>query len=282
MKCLRIAALAAAAFLLMLTFAVGTKVSHADIEQPDDTAADAIRPVEAEPTERAADAGGGDERATTEAGPAEHVESSEGARPADITDEVHNILTALAKKYDSIEGFHAKFKRTSFDKVFEMAGTVETGQVYVKKPQMLRLETKKPTERLEIINENQIIEFRPSLKMATVVHREPGRQDSALSGIGRAAEDVERNFIVTLQASEKTRNGFIYNLKLVPRDKRKSDYEELHWWIDSATWLPVRISIADTSKEWTYAFSDIDATSDIKDERFREPKWPVGVRVDRK
>jgi len=221
-----------------------------------------------------------DGRTSTEAVLTEPPSEGTQTRPVDITPEVHDILVALQEKYSSIKGFRAKVRYTSYDKVFEEAGTTRSGLVYVKKPCFLRLDYDKPTERVEIINDKEFIEFRPSLKTVTIRTRKEGEGDEGFfPGFSRTAGELERAFAVTLLGTEKTDRGPIHKLKLVPRDERDGDGNTFQWWINARMWLPVRIIVADNTKEWTYMLSDFDTKVRMTDRLFR-PKWPADVTID--
>ena len=220
----------------------------------------------------------------TEAGvlsDAVEVEAEPPGRPEGISDEVHEILLKLEEHYAEIQGFRAKIVSTGYDKNFEEDLQERSGIVYVKKPGLVRLEYKEPTERLYIVNQKQYIEFVKSLKTATVIDRKPGDEKGSWLDLARSAEELEKRNVVTLQNPDEARGERLYKLKFVPRNQLDGPREEMSWWIDARKWLPLRVIIEDESKRQTYVLSEHNTKSRISDKRFDEPKWPADVDVDR-
>ena len=173
------------------------------------------------------------------------------ARPNGRVDEILASMQKAASKITTLQAALTQETRNA-----DLGGRPETfrGEVFFKhvgpKADRVRITYSKPAGRVVVVNEKQIFLYEQSTNQCIETTR------SSL-----ASKNQEFSFFATpysLSATEmKTRYNIVYVheeggtevLELTPRNQ--SSVKKMKWWVDKASWLPIKTEMSEQNSEVT-------------------------------
>ena len=202
------------------------------------------------------------------------------ARPAWTAESVLKELDKSAKGFRSLS---AEVERTKVTVVVNDK-SAETGQVFVRGDDKLRIELTKPDPRTILRNGDKIYIYNPRAKRVEEFdlgkHRALVGQFQLL-GFGTAGSELKKSYLVTLLGEDTLDKRKVLLLELTPKDEKvRNQISKIHLWIDPTTWLPLQQKFFETGSGdyFIFHYTNLIRNPKLPDSRFK-PDWPKGVEV---
>jgi outer membrane lipoprotein-sorting protein len=196
--------------------------------------------------------------------------------------------TVMAMMDKSAKDFHsltADIEHVKYTAVVKDTST-ETGQIFVRKDEKLRIDFQKPDPRTILRNGDNLYIYTP--KIGTVEEFNIGKNramaDQYLAlGFGTKSESLRKNYQVSLNGEEDLDGRKMAVIELVPNaeDVRK-EITKIEMWVDEASWLPVQQKFfeAGSGDYFMSRYKSVMKNLKIADSKFR-PDWPKGTKVEK-
>ena len=202
------------------------------------------------------------------------------ARPNWTAESVLKELDKSAKDFRSLSG---EVERTKVTVVVNDKST-ETGQVFVRRDDKLRIELTKPDPRTILRNGDKFYIFNPKAKRVEEYdlgkHRALVGQFQLL-GFGTPGSELKKSYLVTLQGEDTLDKRKVVLLELTPKDEKvRNQISKIHLWLDPANWLPLQQKFFETGSGdyFIFHYTNLVRNPKLPDSRFK-PDWPKGVEV---
>lgn len=187
--------------------------------------------------------------------------------------EKEDVLDAVQKQYDKTKTFKAKFVQKSYLKIMGQTQTAR-GDVYIKKPGMMKWDYKAPDPQILTSNNNGVWLYLPEEKQVTKMQMENIYSSNTpamfLVGKGKLSE----SFVV----DKVMKTSGLVTLTLLPKDD-EMNIERLLLFVDDKNYQITGSSVYDKLGNKTeILFSSIRVNQAIPDEFF-DFKIPEGVDV---
>jgi len=202
------------------------------------------------------------------------------SRPAWSADAVLKELDISAKGFRSVT---ADVERTKVTVVVNDKST-ETGQVFVRRDDKMRIELTKPDPRTILRNGDKIYIYNPRAKRVEEFdlgkHRALVGQFQLL-GFGTPGSELKKSYLVTFLGEDSLDKRKVLLLELTPKDEKvRNQISKIHLWLDAASWLPVQQKFFETGSGdyFIFHYTNLVRNPKLPDSRFK-PDWPEGVEV---
>lgn len=164
--------------------------------------------------------------------------------------------------------------------------STETGQIFVRRDEKMRIEFQNPDPRTILRNGNSLFIYTP--KIGRVEEYNMGKYsdlaDQYLAlGFGTKGETLKKNYLLTLIGEEEFDSHKTIVLELTPKsEKARSQISKIRMWIDEASWLPVQQKFFETGTDDYFLSHFIHLMKNLKipDAKFK-PDWPKSVKVEK-
>jgi outer membrane lipoprotein-sorting protein len=199
--------------------------------------------------------------------------------------ETHWTLEGVLKQLDheskSFQSLKADIERTKVTVVVNDKST-ESGQIFVRRDEKMRIEFAQPDPRTLLRTGNQVYLYNPKIKR--VEEYDLGKHQAEvdqflLLGFGTSGSELEKGYGVVLIGEEELDKRQVLKLELTPKsaDVRKQITKILIW-IDETTWLPAQQQFYEAGSEdyLLIRYTNVQRNAHISDNEFR-PHWPKGV-----
>ncbi len=193
-------------------------------------------------------------------------------------DAVLKQLDIAAKEFRSLS---ADLERTKVTVVVNDRST-ETGQIFVRRDDKMRIELTQPDPRTILRDGNELYVFNP--KIRRVEQYDLGKHRALvdqflLLGFGTSGSDLKKSYLVTVLGEEMLDRQKVVLLELTPRaDEVRDQVSKIHLWIDQSTWLPAQQKFFETGSGdyFIIRYTNVVRNIKISDSRFK-PHWPKGT-----
>jgi outer membrane lipoprotein-sorting protein len=213
--------------------------------------------------------------------------SLEGAGKERQTGKV-TLDTVMAMMDKSAKDFHsltADIEHVKYTAVVKDTAT-ETGQIFVRKDEKLRIDFRKPDPRTILRNGDNLYIYTP--KIGTVEEFNIGKNramaDQYLAlGFGTKSESLRKNYQVSLTGEEELDGRKMAVIELVPNaDDVRKQITKIQMWVDEASWLPVqqKFSEAGSGDYFMSRYKNVMKNLKIPDSKFK-PDWPKGTKIEK-
>ena len=162
----------------------------------------------------------------------------------------------------------------------------ETGQIFVRRDDKMRIEFQKPDPRTILRNGDSLFIYTPKINRVEEYnigkHRAFADQYLAL-GFGTKGDTLKKNYVVTLIGEEEFDSRKTVVLELTPKSEQaRSQIARIRMWIDEASWLPVQQKFFETSSDDYFLshYTHVMKNLKIGDAKFK-PDWPKSVKVEK-
>jgi outer membrane lipoprotein-sorting protein len=194
---------------------------------------------------------------------------------------LEDVLRQLDHEARSFRSLTAHVERTKVTVVVNDRST-ESGQIYVRRDDKMRLDLTQPDPRTILRNGDNFYIFNPKIKRVEEYdlsqHRAIADQ-FLLLGFGTPGRELENGYLITLQGEESLDNSKVLLLELTPKSEQvRNQISKIHLWLDEATWLPVQQKFFETGTEdyFVIRYTNIVRNAKIHESRFK-PHWPKGT-----
>ncbi|MEC7641263.1 MAG: outer membrane lipoprotein chaperone LolA [Nitrospinota bacterium] len=188
-----------------------------------------------------------------------------------VAEENQTTLEAIQKRYDFVETFKAKFTQKAYVKIMGQSQE-STGDVYIKKPGMMKWTYNNPEPQVLISNNKTLWLYLPEDRQVTKARIRDIYTNNTpalfLSGKGKLADSFE--------VTEVTREPNKITVVLVPKEKEKG-LERLVLFAENKNYQIIGSKVYDELGNQTeILFSQIEVNPEFSDDLF-EFQVPAGV-----
>lgn len=193
-------------------------------------------------------------------------------------DAVLDQLDAEAKTFHSLT---AAVERTKVTVVVNDRST-ETGEIYVRRDEKMRLNVTAPDPRTIIRNGDNLYVFNPRIKQVEEYNLAQHRglvDQFLLLGFGTSGKALEKGYVLTLLGEKTLDHNNVVWLELTPKSEEvRHQISKIQIWIDESSWLPIQQKFFETGTEdyFIIRYSNIVRNVKIPGARFK-PHWPKGI-----
>jgi outer membrane lipoprotein-sorting protein len=210
--------------------------------------------------------------------------------PADAQDEPKwNLESALEQLGRQAEGLETAYGAVTLEWK-NAAGALTRGgkgMAYVNREGELRLDTTEPDKRTILLTGDTAYVYEPARAIVEEfrLSQHPERLEPfALLGFSATGERLQREYLVTLLGEEVQGSQRLLGLELTPKeDEARTAVARMNIWVDQASWLPVRQTIAHTASGETLSinYTQMGRNVELKNDLF-DASWPKGVESIRR
>jgi outer membrane lipoprotein-sorting protein len=191
------------------------------------------------------------------------------------TDAVLEMMDKSAKDFRTLT---ADIENVKYTAVVQDTST-ETGQIFVRRDQKMRIEFTKPEARTILRTGDSLFLYNP--KLNRVEEYDLGKNRAMVDqyirlGFGTKSEDLKKSYVVTVTGEEELDHRKTVVVELTPKvDQIRSQITRIQMWIDEASWLPIQQKIfeSDSGDYILFHYTSMMKNLKINDSRFKQD-WP--------
>jgi outer membrane lipoprotein-sorting protein len=188
------------------------------------------------------------------------------------------MMDSSAKDFRSLTADIENIKYTAVVK----DTSVETGQIFVRHDQKMRIEITKPEARTILRTGDSLFLYNP--KMNRVEEYDLGKNRAMIDqyvrlGFGTKSEDLKKSYLVTLIGEEDLDHKKTAVMELTPKaDQVRSQLTKIQIWVDEASWLPVQQKFfeAGSGDYIEFHYTNLMKNLKINESKFKQD-WPKGA-----
>jgi outer membrane lipoprotein-sorting protein len=191
------------------------------------------------------------------------------------TAQVLEMMDRSAKEFRSLTADIENVKYTAVVK----DTSKETGQIWVRHDQKMRIEITKPEPRAILRTGDSLFIYNP--KINRVEEYDLGKNRSVVDqyirlGFGTKSEDIKKSYLVTVTGEEEFDHRKTVVVEFTPKsDQIRSQISRIQMWIDEASWLPLQQKFYETGSDdyILFHYSNLLENLKISDSKFKQD-WP--------
>ena len=191
------------------------------------------------------------------------------------TEGVLGMMDRSAKGFRSLTADIENIKYTAVVK----DTSTETGKIWVRHDQKMRIEFTKPEPRTILRTGNSLFLYNP--KLNRVEEYDLGKNSAMVDqyirlGFGTKSEDLKKSYLVTFTGEEELDKRKAILLELTPKSEQmRGQITRIQMWIDEATWMPIQQKFYETGSGDYILFHYTNALEDLKinESEFKQD-WP--------
>jgi len=157
--------------------------------------------------------------------------------------------------------------------------STETGQIFVRRDQKMRIEFTKPEARTILRTGDSLFLYNP--KLNRVEEYDLGKNRAMVDqyirlGFGTKSDDLRKSYEVAVTGEEELDHRKTIVLELTPKaDQIRSQITRIQMWIDEASWLPIQQKIFESGSGDYILFHYTSMMKNLKinDSKFKQD-WP--------
>src|ERR1700676_1237896 len=201
--------------------------------------------------------------------------------PQQNTGGLENILKQLDAQAANFHSLTADLERTKVTVVVNDK-SIETGQIFVRSDDKMRIEVTQPDARTILRDGNTFYIYNP--KIHRVEEYNLGKKKSVvdqflLLGFGTSGSSLKESYALTLKDEETLDNRKVLLIELLPKtDEVRKQLSKIQLWLDESTWLPVQQQFFETGSGdyFIIRYRNMNRNVRISDNEFK-PHWPHGT-----
>jgi outer membrane lipoprotein-sorting protein len=191
------------------------------------------------------------------------------------TDAVLEMMDKSAKDFRTLT---ADIENVKYTAVVKDTST-ETGQIFVRRDQKMRIEFTKPEARTILRSGDSLFLYNP--KLNRVEEYDLGKNRAMVDqyirlGFGTKSDDLKKSYEVTVTGEEELDHRKAVVVELTPKaDQIRSQITRIQMWIDEASWLPIQQKIFESGSGDYILFHYTSMMKNLKinDSKFKQD-WP--------
>jgi len=188
------------------------------------------------------------------------------------------VLGMMDKSAKDFRSLTADIENVKYTAVVNDTST-ETGQIFVRHDQKMRIEIAKPEPRTILRTGDSLFLYNP--KLNRVEEYDLGKNRAMIDqyirlGFGTKSEDIKKSYLVTVTGEEELDHKKAVVLELTPKsDQVRSQITRIQMWVDEASWLPVRQKFYETGSGDYILFHYTNVMKNLKvnESKFKQD-WP--------
>lgn len=196
-----------------------------------------------------------------------------GSRPA-----LDSVLGMIDRSASDFHSLSADIERLKYTEVVKDTST-ESGQIYVRRDQKLRIDFTKPDLRTILRTGDSLFIFNPKINRVEEYNLGKNRalvDQYMLLGFGTKSQNMEKSYELKLNGEEEIDHHKTYVLELIPKsEEMRKQITKIQMWIDSASWLPIQQKFveAGSGDYLLVKYSKMMKNLKISDAKFKAD-WP--------
>lgn len=188
------------------------------------------------------------------------------------------VLQMMDRSAKDFRSLTSDIENTKYTAVVQDTST-ETGQIFVRHDQKMRIEISKPEARTILRTGDSLFLYNP--KLNRVEEYDLGKNRAMVDqyvrlGFGTRGDDLKKSYLVTALGEEDLDHRKTILLELTPKsDSVRSQITKIEMWIDEASWLPIQQKFFETGSGDYILFHYTNMMKNLKisDSRFKQD-WP--------
>lgn len=192
-----------------------------------------------------------------------------------------SVLEMMDKSAKDFRSLTADIENVKYTAVVKDTST-ETGQIWVRHDQKMRIEISKPEPRTILRSGDSLFIYNPKIKR--VEEYDLGKNRSMVDqyvrlGFGTRSEDLKKSYVVNMISEEDFDHKKTIVLQLTPKSEQiRSQISKIEMWIDEASWLPLQQKFYETGSDdyILFHYSNFMKNLKINDAKFKQD-WPKDV-----
>jgi outer membrane lipoprotein-sorting protein len=191
---------------------------------------------------------------------------------------VDTVLATMDNAADDFRSLTADIEQIKYTDVVKDTST-ETGQIFVRRDQKMRIEYTKPDPRIILRTGDSLFIYTPKIKRVEEYnlgkHRDVVDQYMRL-GFGTKSQNLRKSYDITLVGEEEIDNRKTFLLELTPKsDDVRKQITKIQMWIDQSSWLPIQQKFFEATggDYFLVRYSNMMKNLKIPDSKFK-PDWP--------
>jgi outer membrane lipoprotein-sorting protein len=188
------------------------------------------------------------------------------------------VLAMMDKSAKDFRTLTADIENVKYTAVVKDTST-ETGQIFVRRDQKMRIEFTKPEARTILRSGDSLFLYNP--KLNRVEEYDLGKNRAMVDqyirlGFGTKSDDLKKSYEVTVTGEEELDHRKAVVVELTPKaDQIRSQITRIQMWIDEASWLPIQQKIFESGSGDYILFHYTSMMKNLKinDSKFKQD-WP--------
>lgn len=188
------------------------------------------------------------------------------------------VLDMMDKSAKDFRSLTADIENQKYTAVVKDTST-ETGQIFVRHDQKMRIEFMKPEPRTILRTGDSLFLYNP--KLNRVEEYDLGKNRAMVDqyirlGFGTKSEDLKKSYLVTVTGEEDLDHKKAIVMDLTPRaDQVRSQITRIQMWIDESSWLPMQQKFYETGSGDYILFHYTNMMKNLKinESKFKQD-WP--------
>jgi outer membrane lipoprotein-sorting protein len=188
------------------------------------------------------------------------------------------VLAIMDKSASDFKSLTADLENTKYTDVVKDSST-ETGRIFVRKDQKMRIEILKPDPRTILRVGDSLFVYTPKIKRVEEYDLGKNRamvDQYVLLGFGTKSQNMLKSYDVKLTGEEQLDGRKAFLLELTPKsDDMRRQITKIQMWIDQSSWLPIQQKFFETGggDYIQFHYSNMMKNLKINDSRFKQD-WP--------
>jgi outer membrane lipoprotein-sorting protein len=183
------------------------------------------------------------------------------------------IVKNMKEKHGSIKDFSATM---TFTMSFLGQNMTAKAKIMNKMPDKTRIEYLEPSEaagQVVVSDGTMIWTYDPKTKIATKEEIQKTDMDFQQNYMDSIKEILNQTNI-TYQGTDKFAGRTVYLIRAVPKNEPVSTGMYSSMWVDSETWMPLKIELADKNDKpiTSFEYNDVKFNTGIPDSEFKIPQ----------
>jgi outer membrane lipoprotein-sorting protein len=195
------------------------------------------------------------------------------------------VMTMMDHSAEDFKSLTAAIEHIKYTAVVKDTST-ETGEIFVRKDQKLRIDFQSPDPRTIIRSGDNLYIYTPKINRIEEynIGKNRAMADQYLAlGFGRRADDLRKNFTITLVGEEDLEGHKAAVIELVPHaDDMRKQISKIQMWVDESSWMPVQQKFFEAgSDDYVITrYTKVMKNLKLGDGKFK-PDWPKGSKVQK-
>jgi outer membrane lipoprotein-sorting protein len=196
---------------------------------------------------------------------------------------VESVLEELDLAAKDFRILTADVERTKVTVVVNDRST-ESGQIFVRRDEKMRIEMTKPDARTILRNGDTLWIYVPKTKRLEEydLGKHRGLVDQLLLlGLGSKGGELKSHYLLTVHSEETLDSKKTVLLELTPKDpKIRSQIARIQLWIDLSNWIAIQQKFFETGTEdyFIIHYTNLVRNPKLPDSKFKQD-WPKDVRA---
>ena len=197
-----------------------------------------------------------------------HLQAAQTPGPATT----ESVLAMMDKSAADFRSLTADLENTKYTDVVKDSST-ETGQIFVRKDQKMRIEIVKPDPRTILRAGDSLFVYTPKIKRVEEYDLGKNRamvDQYVLLGFGTKSQNMLKSYDVKLTGEDQLDGRKTFLLELTPKsDDVRHQITKIQMWIDQSSWLPTQQKFYETGSGDYHPVPLHQCDEESEDQRFQ-------------